>query len=191
MSSDGAWSPSHVYTVGDVREVVTYAAARGIRVIPEFDTPGHVARGWEKLGVLTQCYDATSGAATGLTGPLNPPLNATYDVLEKLYTDILAAFAPETFVHVGGDEVSKDCWQSNPQIVAWLKSHPEVQGFAGLETYFEQRLLDMLHAKGASYAPSILPVVTRLAILSPFLTTPSARPCAFALWQVCRVAGDL
>ena len=55
-------------------------------------------------------------------------------------------------MHVGGDEVSKTCWQSNPQVLSWLKQHPEVQDFAGLETLFEQRLLDMLHSKGASYA---------------------------------------
>ena len=154
MSADGAYTPTHVYTYDDVREVVKYAMERGIRVVPEFDTPGHVSLGWQSLGVLTQCYD-TSGkpiSGRGAFGPLNPTLNKTYDVLAKLYSDVLAAFYPETFVHVGGDEVSKDCWQSNPQVAAWMRAHPEVAGFAGLETTFEQRLLDMLHAKGASYA---------------------------------------
>lgn len=189
MAASGAWSPSHVYTHADIREVVTHAALRGIRVIPEFDTPGHVSRGWDGLGVLTTCYDEATGKPNGDTGPLNPTLNATYDKLTKLYGDILAAFAPETFVHVGGDEVPKswyprrdsaselahppllifwhvrvcsltprcsshgaDSWQSNPQIRAWLAAHPEVEGFSGLETLFEQRLLNMLHASGASYA---------------------------------------
>lgn len=45
MAVDGAYSPDHIYTHDNVREVVDYAMKRGIRVIPEFDTPGHVNRG--------------------------------------------------------------------------------------------------------------------------------------------------
>lgn len=60
-------------------------------------------------------------------------------------------FAPETFVHVGGDEVPDDCWSSNPEITKWMEDHPEVEDFAGLETQFEQKLLTDLKSKGMSY----------------------------------------
>lgn len=149
LSRGGAWaSKGHSYALSDVRELVSYAAERGIRVVPEFDTPGHVGRGWESSAVLTTCYDA-GGSPTG-TGPLNPTLNLTYEVLENLYGDVLAAFYPETYVHVGGDEVATDCWESNPQIAAWLAHHPHVGGVAGLQRHFEDRLLSMLQRKGAS-----------------------------------------
>ena len=46
MSATGAYSPNHVYTHDDVRNIVQYAMERGIRVIPEWDTPGHVDMGW-------------------------------------------------------------------------------------------------------------------------------------------------
>ena len=149
MSRDGAFSPDHVYTHADIRALVTYAAARGVRVVPEFDTPGHVDRGWESLGVLTRCYDDAGEPAD--TGPLDPTSNRTYEVLAALYAEIAEVFAPETFVHVGGDEVPPECWASNPSVAAWMAAHPEVDGFAGLETLFEQRLLTMLEAQGSSY----------------------------------------
>ena len=155
MSATGAYTPDHVYTVADVKEIVAYAGERGIRVIPEFDTPGHVSRGWESLGVLTDCFDDETGRFSH-TGPLNPTLDKTFETLTTLWADVLAAFAPEKFVHIGGDEVwhtpTHSCWQSNPQVQAWLKQHPEVDGFSGLETLFERRVLDMLHAAGASVA---------------------------------------
>jgi len=58
MSRQGAYSPSHVYTADDFKIVVEYAQQRGIRVIPEFDTPGHVREGYTALKpqILTTCY---------------------------------------------------------------------------------------------------------------------------------------
>ena len=150
MSIDGAFSPRHVYSLSSIRELVEYARARGVRVIPEFDTPGHVSRGWGSLGVLTQCYDPATGLPTNL-GALNPTINRTYEVLQQLFEEVARVFAPEVYIHVGGDEVPKDCWASNPQIKQWLAAHPAVGDFAGLETYFEQRLLALLKAQGSSY----------------------------------------
>eukprot|EP00729_Bicosta_minor_P023913 gene23913-4435_t len=92
LSSDGAWDQNHVYTANDVRGIVAYANDRGIRVIPEFDTPGHVAAGWGSLGVLTDCPKESTGGRD--THPLNPTLNKTFEVLTDLWTDVLAAFRP-------------------------------------------------------------------------------------------------
>tara|TARA_B110000208_G_scaffold24314_1_gene31169 strand:- start:1589 stop:2323 length:735 start_codon:yes stop_codon:yes gene_type:complete len=150
MSKTGSYSPSHVYTPSDVAQVITYATERGIRVIPEFDTPGHVATGYASLDppVLTQCYDK-AGKANGF-GPLNPTLNATYDFLTKFFSEIKNVF-PDKFVHVGGDEVSPDCWQSNQQIQDWIKQHPTVKTFGDLEQYYELELLTILKNQGTSY----------------------------------------
>jgi len=149
MSVDGAYLPNEIYTHDDIKELVKYGIERGIRIIPEFDTPGHVYRGWESLGVLTQCYDGDGNEAD--YGPLNPTLDHTYDVLSTFYDEVKEVFAPETFVHVGGDEVPDTCWSSNPQIAEWMEEHPEIADFAGLETEFETRLLTDLQDKGMSY----------------------------------------
>ena len=154
LSRAGAYSPSHVYTTDDIKTIVEYARNRGIRVIPEFDTPGHVREGYTALQppILTTCYGSDGKPLSGIagTGPLNPTLNETYDFLTKFYKELQGVF-PDQFVHVGGDEVPSACWASNPQIQSYMKSQG-LKSFADLETLFEQRLLDMLHSKGASYA---------------------------------------
>ena len=75
MSKQGAYSPDHVYTADDIRQIVSYAMNRGIRVIPEFDTPGHVREGYAALDppILTTCYDSNGKPIEGVggTGPLD------------------------------------------------------------------------------------------------------------------------
>ena len=151
MAEQGAYSPSHRYSRETIKQVISYAADRGIRVIPEFDTPGHVRQGFLALDppVLTPCYDS-SGKPDGTTGPLNPVSNATYEFLTTFYKEVQDLF-PDKFVHVGGDEVSFDCWQSNPEIQAFMKQHPEIKDYAGLEQYYELQLLNILKAQGTSY----------------------------------------
>ena len=151
LCEEGAYSQTHVYHRDDVEKVVDYATKRGIRVIPEFDTPGHVREGLETISnLLTQCYDPKTGKPNGQTGPLNPTLDSTYNFLKKFYAEIKDVF-PDKFVHVGGDEVSFDCWASNPEIVNFMKQHPEIKTFAELESYYEVRLLELLKQQNTSY----------------------------------------
>jgi hexosaminidase len=150
MAAQGAYSPSHTYSRTSIKQVIEYAKNRGIRVIPEFDTPGHVQQGYQALDppVLTPCY--SGGKPDGTTGPLNPTTNATYDFLKKFYKEIQDLF-PDKFVHVGGDEVSFDCWESNPEIQAFMKAHPEISDYAALEQYYELQLLNILKDQNTSY----------------------------------------
>eukprot|EP00036_Acanthoecidae_sp_10tr_P009106 CAMPEP_0182916754 /NCGR_PEP_ID=MMETSP0105_2-20130417/1129_1 /TAXON_ID=81532 ORGANISM="Acanthoeca-like sp., Strain 10tr" /NCGR_SAMPLE_ID=MMETSP0105_2 /ASSEMBLY_ACC=CAM_ASM_000205 /LENGTH=532 /DNA_ID=CAMNT_0025053719 /DNA_START=29 /DNA_END=1627 /DNA_ORIENTATION=+ len=149
MSVQGAYSPNHVYTHDDIGTVVAYAKARGIRVIPEFDTPGHVEQGYLALDppILTSCY--TDGQPSGETGPLDPTSNATYTFLKQFYAEVKSVF-PDKFVHVGGDEVPSDCWASNPAIQKYMADH-NLKSFADLETLYEQQLLNILKDQGTSY----------------------------------------
>ena len=73
-------------------------------------TAGHTAswgKGYPEL--LTDCYDSQE-RPTGLKGPINPARNETYALLWKLLREAATAF-PDSYIHLGGDEVPFDCWQ--------------------------------------------------------------------------------
>lgn len=146
--SQGAYSPSHTYSIDDVKGIVEYAKERGIWVIPEFDTPGH-SRSWG-VGypeLLTKCY--SNGKWDGSYGPLNPTLPGTFTFLSKLYEEIVSVF-DSPYIHVGGDEVSFDCWESNPDIQAWMKQKGWTD-YSKLENYYEDQLLTIVGGLNVSY----------------------------------------
>ena len=96
-------------------EIVEYSRTRGIRVIPEFDTPGH-SLSWGPgagPGFLTQCYEEGKEVDNEF-GPIDPTREENYDLIKSLFTELRQVF-PEKYLHLGGDEVSFKCWQSNPQ----------------------------------------------------------------------------
>mmetsp|Transcript_13712 Transcript_13712/g.43349 ORF Transcript_13712/g.43349 Transcript_13712/m.43349 type:complete len:396 (+) Transcript_13712:162-1349(+) len=148
LSRLGAWSSKHIYTKADVARVVEFGRRRGIRVMVEIDTPGHVAS-WGKSHpeVLTECFDK-SGAPAGY-GPLNPSRNSTYAFLSALFSEVAEAF-PDQYMHVGGDEVPFECWASNPEVRAWMQAEG-IETYEKVEEAFELKLLEITAAVGKSY----------------------------------------
>ena len=119
IGRSGAASPHATYTPADIAAVVAAARARGVRVIPEIDVPGHTAS-WGKAfpGVLTPCLDPTTGSPLGTTGPLNPAVNETWAVLWSVLSATASLF-PDAAVHLGGDESALGCWGASPAVRAW------------------------------------------------------------------------
>ena len=150
LSARGAWGglPSHTYSPEAVQQVIAYARARGVRVMVEFDTPGHTTSwGLGQPNFTTPCY-FPNGSLTGTTGPVNPTLDSTYAFLAALYAEVAATF-PDTYMHIGGDEVSFACWASNPSINQWMAANGFAPGdYAGLESYYVQKNLQLVAAAG-------------------------------------------
>ncbi|KAF8570184.1 hypothetical protein P879_04808 [Paragonimus westermani] len=114
LSKKGAYNERQVYTPQDIKEVVEFARLRGIRVIPEFDIPGHTrSLAYGKPEILSQCR--SSGEPTIHFGPLNPFSSETYRFLSQLLAEITDLF-PDEYVHLGGDEVESVCWDSDPEV---------------------------------------------------------------------------
>ena len=110
--ASGAYSQSEKYTLEDLAGVQRHAAARGVRVVPEIDTPGHGAAwcaGMPEICPSARCRE-----------PLDPSTNATFDAIGAVLRDLATAF-PDAYVHLGGDEVNTKCWNSTPHVAAWLR----------------------------------------------------------------------
>ena len=148
LSAKGAYSPRHTYNSSQVQEVINHANKRGIRVMVEFDTPGH-ADSWGKgqAGFLTSCY--CNGVPDGTYGPVNAISNVTWPFLETLFKEIVGVFKDQ-YIHLGGDEVNFDCWKSNPDIQQWMKQR-NYTNYARFEEYYIGKLLDVVQQLDKSY----------------------------------------
>nr|KAI8748529.1 beta-hexosaminidase subunit beta-like [Biomphalaria glabrata] len=150
LAQKGAYSPGHIYSQSDVQDIINFARLRGIRVLPEFDTPGH-AQSWGKSHpeLLTTCYDGDTPERS-VYGKhsekeiMDPTKNSTFDFLRNFFDEIKDVFK-DNFLHMGMDEVHYMCWESSPIIQEFLKDHGIPAGqYSGLETYYSNRLLDII-----------------------------------------------
>ncbi|XP_017261195.3 beta-hexosaminidase subunit alpha [Kryptolebias marmoratus] len=145
LSGKGAFHPmTHIYRQSDVRSVISYARMRGIRVLPEFDSPGHT-QSWGKgqSDLLTPCF--RRGAPLGTFGPVNPALPSTYQFMASLFKEAASVF-PDSYVHLGGDEVDLSCWSSNPSIRAFMQKMGFGVDFPKLETFYIEKLVNITSA---------------------------------------------
>ncbi len=143
LGSDGLF-----YTQDQVREIIAYARDRGIRVMPEFDIPGHSTSwlvGYPEIGSAPGPYKIERGA--GIFEPaLDPTREQTYKFLDTFLGEMAALF-PDAYMHIGGDENEGKQWNRNPQIQAFMKEKGIKDNHA-LQAYFNQRVLKILQKHG-------------------------------------------
>ncbi|CAN5873901.1 hypothetical protein BH20ACI4_BH20ACI4_09310 [soil metagenome] len=141
-------SDGDFYTQNEIKEIINYAATRGIRVMPEFDMPGH-ATAW----VVSHPEIASAPGPyqierrPGIFDPtLDPTNEKTYQLLEGFFAEMTALF-PDRYMHIGGDENKGKQWDANPKIQAFMKEKG-IKDNHELQTYFNKRILKLLQKGG-------------------------------------------
>lgn len=141
-------SDGHFYTQADIRQVIDYARDRGIRVIPEFDIPGHTLSwfpGYPDLASGPGPYEI--GKHFGVFDPvLDPSKESTYEFLEGFLGEMARLF-PDPYFHIGGDEVNGKQWAQSPSVQAFAKQHGFKDTLA-IQLYFSQSVHKILEKHG-------------------------------------------
>jgi hexosaminidase len=136
------------YTQEQIRDVIAYARDRGIRVMPEFEMPGH-ATAW-----FVGYPDLASGSGPynierkwGVFDPaMDPTRDSTYSFLDALIGEMAALF-PDAYFHVGGDENDGKEWDRNSRIQQFMKDHG-IKDNAGLQAYFSTKVQKIVAGHG-------------------------------------------
>jgi hexosaminidase len=143
MGSDGLF-----YTQDQVRGIIAYARDRGIRVVPEFDMPGHSTAwfvGYPELASAPRPYSIER--KWGVFDPaMDPTRESTYNFLDAFIGEMAGLF-PDQFFHIGGDEVNGKQWNANPQIQRFMHAH-QLKNNADLQAYFNTRVQKLVAKHG-------------------------------------------
>ena len=138
-----AGAPARFYTQDDIREIVAYAQARHIMVVPEFDMPGHAT-------AVCRAYPEVSGGGEGRWKhfTFHPCKAETYDFIENILDELFQLF-PSPYIHIGGDEVhfGNQTWFTDPAIQQFITDN-KLMNETGLEYYFLRRVADIVARKG-------------------------------------------
>ena len=137
------------YTQEDIKEIVAYATARGITVIPEIEMPAHAMSAIAAYPELS-CHKRPIGVPSGAVWPITDIYCAgqeeTFDFIEEVLTEVLALF-PSQYIHVGGDEATHTEWEHCRKCQLRMKEH-QLKNVHQLQSYFIKRIDDFLTSKG-------------------------------------------
>lgn len=144
----GEGSDGRFYTQDEAREIVAYASARGIRVVPEFDMPGHTRSwlvGYPELSSDPGPYTIRREFGVEQVA-MDPTKESTYQFIDAFLGEMAAIF-PDPYLHLGGDETPGTQWKNNPRVVAFMRDH-NFKNTEELQTYFSQRVLQLAKKHG-------------------------------------------
>ncbi|MGH9940756.1 MAG: beta-N-acetylhexosaminidase, partial [Pyrinomonadaceae bacterium] len=143
MGSDGLY-----YTQDEIRELISYARARGIRIVPEFDMPGHSTAwfaGYPELASAPGPYQIERRFGIH-DASMDPTREETYRFLDKFLGEMAALF-PDAYMHIGGDEVTGKHWRLNPRIQAFMAKN-NLKDKQALQAHFNRRVAKILQQHG-------------------------------------------
>jgi hexosaminidase len=170
------------YTQAEIREVIAFARDRGIRIVPEFDMPGHATSwlvGYPQLGSRSGSFAIVPGYGV-FHDLMDPAKESTYRFLDGFIGEMAALF-PDAYFHIGGDEVEANQWNDNPAIQAFMREHHLADAKA-LQTYFNERVQKIVAGQGkhmVGWDEVLNPNLPKSVLIQSWRGQPS-------LWQAAR-----
>jgi hexosaminidase len=149
------------YTQEDIKEIVAYAKARNVDIMPEIDVPGHslatvvaypelsFTPGVEKYAVRSgeELFDWSGPHVKGyLDNTLNPANEKVYTFLDKVFSELVPLF-PFEYIHIGGDECPKNYWEKDAAVAELMKKEG-LKDMNEVQAYFTKRVVKIINAKG-------------------------------------------
>jgi len=150
------------YTQEDIKEIVAYAKARFVEVIPEIDIPGHsmaINTAYPELSTTPDYkYQVNAGdefmdweginghVSAKIDNSLDPSNEKVYTYLDKIFTEVAALF-PFEYIHMGGDENAKNNWEKSANVQALMKKEG-LKNQNEVQSYFVRRVQSIVNAKG-------------------------------------------
>jgi hexosaminidase len=141
---DGKTLYGGFYTQDEMRDIIKYAAARHIEIIPELDMPGHMMAAIKVFPYLSCTGEPGQGKIFSV--PLCPCKETTYEFAENVYKEIFDLF-PSKYVHIGGDEVDKTTWKNFADCKELMQKE-NIKNVNELQSYFNKRMEKFFHKNG-------------------------------------------
>jgi len=148
------------YTQEQIKDIVRYAAARNITIVPEIDIPGHsmaALAAYPEFSTRKESKYVSPGNEFAKWYPdgsfkmfventLNPADEKVYDFIDKIFTEVAQLF-PGEYIHMGGDECYHGYWEEDPEVQKFMKKH-KIKTSHELQSYFVQRVEKIISKKG-------------------------------------------
>ena len=138
------------YTQDEIKEVVAYATARYINIVPEIEMPGHSIEMLAAYPELSCEPDKKYkvGETWGGFDDVLCPSETTFKFMENVLTEVMELF-PGKYIHIGGDECNKVAWKKSKYCQQFIKEH-DLKDEEGLQSYFIRRIEKFVNSKGRS-----------------------------------------
>ena len=127
------------YTQAQIRDVIAYAKARYVTIVPEIEMPGHsqaALAAYPRLACHPGPYKVLE--TWGVSTNIYCPTDYTFGFLENVLTEVMALF-PSQYIHIGGDETPKEAWKTSPDVHALMKRE-HIATYDGVQGYFDRRI---------------------------------------------------
>ncbi|GAA3773864.1 glycoside hydrolase family 20 protein [Flavobacterium ginsengiterrae] len=137
------------FTQDELREIVKYAATKGIEVIPEIEMPAHVSSAiasYPELACFNQRIGVPSGGVWPLTDIYCAGKETTFEFLQNVIDEVITIF-PSKYIHIGGDEATKTNWSKCPHCQKRIKDE-HLKDVNELQSYFVKRMEKYINSKG-------------------------------------------